>query len=155
MAATDLPRLDEQSVEAEAGPDAVWASVLAHLERSFIGRATERYARLVGCEDLVPAGPRPLAEGSVVVGFHVVAADPPSELVLRGRHRFSDYALIFRVDELGPHRSRLRAETRAAFPGVLGSLYKAAAIGTRGHVFVVRRMLAAVARQSVREPGSV
>jgi hypothetical protein len=95
-----------------------------------------------------------LAVGSAVVGFHVVTADPPSELALQGRHRFSDYALIFRIDGLGPQRSRLRAESRGAFPGVLGRVYKAAVVGTRGHVVVVRRMLADVARRSVREPGS-
>jgi hypothetical protein len=155
MDAAGLPHLDEHSIEVDADAGVVWASLSAHIERSFAGRATEGYTRLVGCEDVVPAGPRPLAEGSVVVGFHVVSADPPNELVLRGRHRFSDYALIVRIDRLGPQRSRLRAETRAAFPGALGRVYKAAAIGTRGHAIVVRRMLAAIARRSVREPGTV
>jgi hypothetical protein len=158
----DLPRIDEHRVEVEAGPDAVWAGLLAHLDRSFAGRMTERYARLVGCEDTTPAGPRPLAEGSVLVGFHVAVADPLKELALRGRHRFSDYALIFRIDELGPQRSRLRAESRGTFPGLLGGAYKLAVVGTRGHVVIVRRMLAAIAERSgsgsgsgsVREPGS-
>lgn len=56
----------------------------------------------------------PLAEGSVFAGFRVVAAVPGRELVLQGSHRFSTYALVFRLDELAPGRSRLRAETRGS-----------------------------------------
>lgn len=62
------------------------------------------------------------------------------ELALQGTHRFSRFALIFSIDRLGSHRSRLRAETRAVFPGA-GLLYRSIVIGTRGHVVAVRRML--------------
>ena len=82
-------------------------------------------------------------------GFHVVAAEAPSLLALVGRHRFSTYALTFRVDALDDGRSRLRAETRASFPGLGGRLYRLAVIGSRGHVVAVRRMLAAVRARSL------
>ncbi|MGD9737345.1 MAG: hypothetical protein AB7V58_17310 [Solirubrobacterales bacterium] len=65
-------------------------------------------------------------------------------------HRFSHYAPIFRVDSLAPDRSRVRAETRAEFPGVKGSVYRALVIGSRGPVVLTRRVLAAVKRGAER-----
>jgi hypothetical protein len=76
--------------------------------------------------------------------FAVGAGDPPRELVLIGAHRFSRYALIFRLDDLGGGRTRLRAETRAEFPGAKGSVYRALVIGTRAHVLATRGMLARI-----------
>jgi hypothetical protein len=61
--------------------------------------------------------------------------------VLRGRHRFSDYSLTFVVDG-----ERVRALTHAAFPGVLGRLYRAAVIGSGGHRIVVKRLLRKIAQ---------
>jgi len=59
-----------------------------------------------------------------------------------------------RVVLLATHRpgragSWLRAETRARFPGG-GSLYRAAVIGTRGHVLVTMRLLEAAKRRAER-----
>jgi len=45
---------------------------------------------------------------------------------------------------------RLRAETRARFPGGAGRLYRAAVIGTRGHILVTMRLLEAVKRRAER-----
>jgi hypothetical protein len=101
----------------------------------------------VGCADDTASGPRPLAEGSTVPGFRVVAAVPGSELVLEGSHRFSSYALTFRLEEVSAGRSRLRAESRAEFPGVTGGVYRLLVVGTGGHVVVVRRLLSAVKRR--------
>lgn len=140
-----LPYVDEHAVEVAAGAGEVWAALL-EVDRSFSGRGIEAYARLVGCEDDRPAGPRPLAEGSSMPGFRVAAAAPPSEMVLAGRHRFSTYTLTFRIDDLGPGRSRLRAESRAAFPGPGGAAYRVLVIGTRGHVVGTRRLLAGLRR---------
>jgi hypothetical protein len=102
-----------------------------------------RIGRLVGCVDTESSGPRPLATGSAVPGFHVDRADPERELALVGAHRFSDYALVFllAVDDEGG--TLLRAETRAAFPGLEGRLYRTLVIGTRIHVLVTRRLLKA------------
>jgi hypothetical protein len=86
--------------------------------------------------------------GSALPGFRVVAAVPGRELVLAGRHRFSSYALVFHLEPAGPGCSRLRAETRAAFPGLSGSLYRRLVIGTGGHAVGMRRLLSAVGRRS-------
>ena len=67
---------------------------------------------------------------------------------LAGRHRFSSYALTFRLDEIGAHRSRLRAESRATFPGPAGAVYRLLVIGTGGHAVAVGRMLAQVRRRA-------
>jgi hypothetical protein len=63
-------------------------------------------------------------------------------LALEGQHRFSSYALVFRLaaDE---HRTTLGAETRAAFLGFGGRVYRTLVTGTRGHVQVVRGLLRA------------
>jgi hypothetical protein len=85
-----------------------------------------------------------------MTGFHVAAADEPRELVLAGRHPFSRYELIFHLDELPSDRTRLRAETRAEFPGVRGAVYRAMVIGTRMHVLVTRRLISAVKARAER-----
>lgn len=137
-----LPHLDDHAVDIDAPADAVWAA----LERVVESVGAPRFARLLGCDDTEASGPRPIAEQSVVPGFHVTAADRPSGLVLAGRHRFSDYELVFRIDELGPGRTRLRAQTRASFPGRLGSAYRMALTGTGAHERATRGMLARVRR---------
>jgi hypothetical protein len=73
-----------------------------------------------------------------------------SELALAGRHRFSVYLLSFRLEDAGSGRTRLVAETRAAFPGLKGSVYRALVIGTRMHVVVTRRILSATKRRAER-----
>lgn len=144
-----LPLVDEHGVEVAASPEAVWESLCRVAEGSFSSPAAARFARWVGCESTAAGGPRPLAEGSVIPGFVVARAEPGSELALVGRHRYSDYALVFRISaEDGT--TRLRAETRARFPGAGGRLYRAAVIGTRGHVLVTMRILGAVKRRAER-----
>ena len=139
-----LPHVDEHSVVIAADREAVWSA----LERVVDGIGTPRFARLLGCEDTAASGPRPLVEGSVVPGFHVATADRASELALAGRHRYSDYELVFRIDDLGGGRTRLRAETRAIFPGRRGAVYRRLLMGTRAHVLATRRLLATVAREA-------
>jgi hypothetical protein len=146
----DLPHVDEHSIAIEATPDATWDGLLRVVEGSFASGASARGARLLGCADTVASGPRPLAAGSVLPGFHVATADRPKELALAGGHRFSDYALIFRLDEQGDSGTMLRAETRATFPGLKGSAYRAIVIGTRMHVLVTRRVLDAARRRAER-----
>ena len=143
-----LPHVDEHATTVAAGVDDVWSSLLETLDRTFHGVAVTGYTRAVGCADPTASGPRPLAQGSTIPGFRVVTAVPGRELALEGRHRFSTYALIFRLEPLRADRTQLRAETRAAFPGALGRVYRALVIGTRGHVLGVRRLLAAVARRA-------
>lgn len=145
-----LPRIDEHSAQIAAGAGETWAALLRVVEGSVAARRAPGFARALGCADTAAAGPRPLAVGSTIPGFHVATADEPRELALRGRHRFSDYSLVFRLDDLGERGTRLRAETRAEFPGLRGSLYRALVIGTRGHVLVTRRLLGATRRRAER-----
>src|SRR3954454_16949869 len=105
----ELPFVDEHAIDIAADSEAVWTALVGR-DGFFASTPGSIFARAVGCTDTAPAGPRPLTEGSSMVGFHVVSAAPRSELVLAGRHRFSDYALIFRIDDIGGGRSRLRAE---------------------------------------------
>lgn len=144
-----LPFVDEHAVEILASPEPVWEALRRVAEGSFSSRWAARFARLVGCESVESSGPRPLAAGSRFPGFTVAVAERGSELALAGRHRYSDYALVFHLDGEG-ETTRLRAETRARFPGVTGRLYRAAVIGTRGHVLVTKRLLGAVKRQAER-----
>ncbi|MEV2215237.1 hypothetical protein AB0H86_28040 [Streptomyces sp. NPDC050997] len=141
-----LPHVDEHTTVVAAEPAAVWRGIGDVLDRSFASVRSARYARLLGCADRTVSGPRPVAEGSTFQGLRVAAARPGRELVLVGRHRFSTYALVFRLDEAGPGRTRLRAETRARFPGPVGGLYRLLVIGTGGHAVAVRRLLSAVRR---------
>jgi hypothetical protein len=143
----ELPLVDEHSVVIHAEADDVWAALLG-LDDTFSRTGAVAYARAVGCADVEASGPRPLIEGSSLPGFRVATAVPGSRLVLAGRHRFSSYALTFRIDELGTDRSRLTAETCAAFPGLAGAVYRTLVIGTRGHAIAVRRLLSGIKRRA-------
>ena len=145
-----LPYVDELPIEIGADRETTWAALLRLVESTFASARGRGPARLLGCDDTVPSGPRPLAQGSAFPGFHVEAAEPPRELALAGRHRFSTYLLSFRVEDAGAGRTRLVAETRAAFPGLKGSVYRALVIGTRMHVLVTRRLLTATKRRAER-----
>lgn len=143
-----LPYVDEHSTVVEADAEDTWAALLEVVENSFSFAGARYIARILGCEQSEDSGPRPLAEGSSCPGFKVVSAMAPGELALAGRHRFSRYTLTFRLEGLGEEATRLRAETRAEFPGYKGRFYRALVIGTRGHVAVTRSLLAATGRRA-------
>src|SRR5205823_2619101 len=133
----------------EAEPEVVWSTLLGVLGRSFAGvpdwlasawglRPRDRsgnWQQSVRCQDTLP-------------GFEVAQADAGHRLLLRGGHRFSQYELCFELDNPAPGRTCLRAQTRAVFPSLSGSLYRALVIGTGGHRVAVRRMLGHVAARS-------
>ncbi|MGQ4489711.1 hypothetical protein ACN6LM_000021 [Streptomyces sp. SAS_281] len=148
MPLAPLPYTDEHETVVEAAAEAVWRALSETLVRSFAGRGATAYARLAGVSDRTASGPRPLAEGSTLPGFRVTAAARPHELTLSGRHRFSTYTLTFRLEALAPTRSRLRAESRATFPGLPGTAYRHLIITTGGHAVGMRRLLAAVRHRS-------
>lgn len=76
-------------------------------------------------------------------GFAVTDEQPPHLLSLAGRHRFSDYVLDLRVAAV--HRgAQVTAVTYADFSGARGRAYRAAVVGSRGHVVGVRRILAGI-----------
>ncbi len=148
-----LPHIDEHSALVDAAVGPTWEALLRVVEGSFSAGGAGRFARILGCAETEAGGPRPLAAGSTVPGFRVEAATEGSELALAGSHRFSDYSLVFRLDDLGEGRTRLRAETRAAFPGLRGEAYKTMVIRTRGHVLATRRLLGATKRRAERRRG--
>lgn len=143
----DLPSLDEHAVEVEAPPAAVWPALLATVDEAFSGRVASAYARVIRCSDPRSGGPRPLAEGSTIVGFRVAVADAPHELVLAGHHGFSTYTLAFRLapTAAGTH---LTATTHARFPGPHGRLYRQAVLRTGAHVRGVRGLLDTTRRRT-------
>ncbi len=149
MSATErLPHVDEHTAIIDADRMATWEALSYVVDGSFSSDGASPFARLLGCADVAASGPRPLAEGSAIVGFHVTRAQAPVELALAGSHRFSDYALIFRLDELDGAQTRMRAETRAEFPGLRGGIYETLVIRSRMHVLATRRILAAVKRRA-------
>jgi hypothetical protein len=148
MQTAQLPQIDEHATDISASADAVWNALIDTLEHDFSRAGAACFARAVGCVSHTASGPRPLAEGSTVTGFRIAAAVPGTELVLEGGHRYSEYALTFRLDDIGADRTRLRAVTRAVFPGVAGGVYRLLVIGTGAHVVAVRRMLSTIKRRS-------
>ncbi|MGI8579868.1 MAG: hypothetical protein ACR2K9_04890 [Solirubrobacteraceae bacterium] len=134
----ELPFIDEHSREVAASAEAAWDAVNHVVRRSFSGPAKSAVARALGCTE------------TELVGFRIAVARPPEILALQGRHRFSSYELNFRIESLGPDQSRVKAETRAAFPGLAGRAYKTAVIGTRGHVVAVNSLLGAIAARAER-----
>lgn len=134
-----LPYIDEYSQQVDAPADAVWAALLKVLRRAMGGSSW--FARILGCDPAQGTTEFTGRPGDAVPGFQVVDAEPGRRLALRGRHRFSSYALTFVLD--GHH---LRAQTHAEFPGILGRLYRAVVIGSGGHRLLTRRLLRRVAR---------
>ncbi|MBS1885179.1 MAG: hypothetical protein JSS97_19695 [Actinobacteria bacterium] len=149
-----MPWIDEHAIEVAAPVARAWPALLRTVERMTAGGAAPRYARAVGCADTEAGGPRPLEVGSTVPGFHVAALTPEPLLVLAGSHRFSDYALSFRLEPLGGVRTRIVAETRAVFPGAKGRAYRALVIDSRMHVLATRRILGAMARRAESAPAA-
>jgi hypothetical protein len=151
-----LPRIDEHTITVRVDdPGRVWSALGEVLGRSRVpglGRSripTTGYgARLLQVQPGTRSGD-PLLAGSTLPGFTVIRAEPGKELALTGHHRFSSYALIFRLTA-SEHRTTLSAETRAEFPGVSGRVYRGLVIGTRGHVLVVCTLLRATRRRAER-----
>ncbi|MGH2952552.1 MAG: hypothetical protein ACRDK9_00835 [Solirubrobacterales bacterium] len=144
-----LPPIDEHAVEIAAPATDAWEALVDVVGGAFSSPASVALARALGCAETETAGDL-RHPGGTVPGFVVARVIPPVLLALLGAHRFSRYALVFRIDDLGEDRSRLGAETRAEFPGVRGRIYRTLVIGTRGHVLVVNRLLRGVRRRAER-----
>ena len=82
---------------------------------------------------------------NVPPAFEIDETVAPERLVLSGHHPFSQYELVFLLDDAGPGRTTLRAQSWAAFPGLHGKIYRALVIGTGLHVIAVRLMLRRIA----------
>ena len=140
-----LSFIDEHERRVAASTEQVWAALVASARRL----TPELPAWLVAAWGLDPArrsgGTNPtLALGDSVAGFRAAAIDPGHALALQGRHRFAEYELRFELEPLAGDRTRLRAQTRASFPGLKGGLYRLLVIGSGGHRLAVRRILARI-----------
>lgn len=144
-----LPPIDEHQIEVDAPAEVTWAALFPTLEHSFDTRFGRRYSAKVGARETDCHGDLH-HPGGTVPGFVVSRSIAPVMLALLGEHRFSKYAVVFRIDLLPGQRSRLRVETRAQFTGKKGRLYRVGVLGTRGHVLVVRRMLRSIKRRAER-----
>ena len=154
MSERELPWIDEHSAVVDGDPERAWDALVQVVSRSIGDPGRSLIAAVLGCEDTAVGGPPFPAEGATVPGFHVAASEPPRLLALHGRHHFSRYALTFRLEAAGSGTlTRVSAETRAAFPGLVGRLYRAAVIGTRGHVLAVRSMLRGVEHRAAAGSG--
>lgn len=145
-----LPYIDEHSREVFATPAATWTALISVVRSDLGGRPPAAFIRAWRLEPASRRGEWTAPEvGDALPGFEVREVEAPARLVLYGRHRFSRYGLIFELDELdGGARCRVRAQTRATFPGLLGSGYRSMVIGTRMHRVVVRRLLGHVAERA-------
>jgi hypothetical protein len=145
-----LPVVDEHSVSISASAEQAWDALLATLAQGFSNTATGRAAaRRLGCIPCDAKG-EPDRIGSTIPGFIVTRAIPPAVLALMGEHRYSRYALVFRITERDDAPLLLSAETRAEFPGRSGTAYRTLVIGTRGHVLATRSLLRAIRRSAER-----
>lgn len=144
----ELSYVDEHTIEVDALPQKVWSALWKTMSRS--SGSSSLAARALGCDQTRADPGGPPVVGAAIIGFRVATALPPAELALEGRHRFSRYALVFRIEELGDGASRLRAETRADFPGIAGRAYRMLVIGSKGHVLALRRLMGGVKQRAER-----
>lgn len=139
---TELPFVDEHSVTAAAPPESVWRAIGRVMGRQS-WPVVRAFTTVLGTDPRTTSGDA-LVSGSTVPGFRVTAAEPGERLVYGGRHRFSEYQLIF---ELAAHDggTHVRALTYARFPGPHGRAYRALVIGSGIHRRAMRRMLRVIA----------
>ena len=129
------PYVDEHRITIATSRDLVWIALRRYADSSLSSTENHPLARLLGTD---PAS-----------GFAVAYVVPNQQLTLAGRHRFARYKLVFELADAAAGETLLTARTYAAFPGLLGRIYRALVIGTRGHVVAVRRMLRSVRRLSL------
>jgi hypothetical protein len=146
-----LPYIDEHSITVAASRERVWEALPAMLRASF-GAAlpTALAGPLLRLSPAVVSGEWRCTPqlGDCLPGFAVEEVLTPQRLALAGHHRFSNYRLLFELEERGPNSCILHARTWAAFPGITGRAYRALVIGSRGHRVLLRRLLAEIARRA-------
>jgi hypothetical protein len=142
------PYIDEHTLIVRADRDRTWIA----LERMLQSVAPAFFTRMLGATDTRHSGPRPLAVGSTLPGFHVLTAQRPTRLTLAGRHKYSEYELTFHLADAGSGTTQLRAESRARFPGLLGALYRFGLMRFGMHARATRAMLQKVRRIAESAP---
>ena len=132
-----------------ASVEEMWAALPEALREACGRRWARGFARFLECREQGSGEGFDAVPEETLAGFRVASADPPRRLALEGRHRFSRYSLTFEIEPAGDG-SRVRAVTHAEFPGLRGTLYRAAVVGTGGHRIVTRRILKSIARRAER-----
>lgn len=146
----DLPFVDEHSIQVSASRESAWRALTSVLGGQLRGQVPAFAVRALGAQPHARVGDwrHDALTGDALPGFRVVDSQRPSRLALRGEHRFSRYALVFELDELGHDSCVIRAQTWAAFPGSTGRVYRALVIGSQMHVLAVRQLLARAASRA-------
>jgi hypothetical protein len=122
-----LPYIDEHAITVDANRAETWSALLR-----------------VMCRD-------PHDPAGVPIGFVLDEAREPERFALKGRHLFAIYRWVFALDADTAGRTRVRATTWAAFPGVHGKIYRALVIGSGGHRVVTRATLKRIAAAALSE----
>lgn len=145
-----LPYIDEHSSELAATPSHTWSALLSVLRSDLRGDPPAAFVRAWRLEPATARGDwcGTPAVGDALPGFLVAEVRENERLAFTGRHRFSTYALVFELESSGPGTSRLRAQTYAVFPGLVGSVYRGLVIGSRLHRLVARRLLRRVGERA-------
>jgi hypothetical protein len=144
------PPVDEHCVEIGAPPIEVWSQLWPVVNGATGSSGVKNlFAKVVGVRDLAGEPLDRPEPGAAITGFRVAEVAEPRLLDLEGEHRFSRYRLKFTLRPV-EGGTLLCAETRAAFPGLKGQLYKTAVIRTRGHVLATRSILRAVRTRAER-----
>lgn len=144
-----LPFIDVHSVVVDASVDDTWRGLVRVLASNGSNPLWLISAAVLGCAERSVRG-APDRVGSTIPGFHVARSEAPLVLRLEGRHRFSEYGLEFRISPLHHRRSEICAETRAAFPGTQGDVYRALVVGSHGHAIAMWRLLELLKRGAFR-----
>ena len=142
-----LPPIDEHYIDVEAPAEATYAALFPTMESALGSKFSRSYCERIGALETEAHGDLH-HPGGTLPGFTVTRAIAPVMLALAGEHKYAKYAVVFRIDLLPGQRSRVRLETRAEFAAGKGKLYKAAVLGTRGHIIIVNRMLRSIKRRA-------
>ena len=153
-----LPFVDAWSVDIDAPARVVWDTVLATAPGTRGGPVRRAIAILLKADPADSNGMASHALGAERPGFAVCEVVAPVTYALAGQHRFATYQLVFRIDQRGPGRSRLTAETFATFPGTGGRLYRMFLMDAKLHALVMWMMVRRVRRRAeatLRRQGAV
>ena len=144
----ELEFIDRLAVEVSADQEVTWAALIEVLTRSLESTSSRLAARALGSSELEATGPRPIEAGATLPGFRVASVEAPAALVIDGSHRFARHEMTFHLAESDDTETELAVETRADFPGPIGTAYRSLVIGSRGHVLATRRLLVSVRREA-------
>ena len=131
--------LDTHSTEIAASAGAVWEALAVVMLAELSRPPAQVVAVVTGVRHRFQGPPFPEV-GARIPGFRVAISNREKRLRLEGRHRFSEYALDFRLVTTA-EGTRLSATTHAIFPGRSGALYRWVLLRSGGHRFVVKRLL--------------